>query len=403
MVKDLSKVPFESLLFPAGPTEKTRASFEQAKKEEEMKNKRNKPKFKPTNRPDLRIKSTFNKMLAGAFGQDSPEANFFNVVESNPWYKGRKKGLPKKKYNMSHMWTNARPIKKWKVDKFAAQKLALKKWGLVKRAAPRQFNDYLKTHTKLNTVFLPFKTKENALNRFQLFTMQNKPLFHHVGSPTILDTSSMAGFFNNMLQNKEAYLNIKKQPLSLYNKVFYYYTLQTPFNMYAHKAFVLLEMQLNATLVRAKLVPYLFMVRDLCFYRLVQINSVVAKNPHQLVSLYDAVNIPIYLHNYMYYRQYRIQYYPKNIGLFFKNYWAHFTNYTNNKVWLLSNFITSDLAAETIIFDYPNITLYMGPFKRFTKLYYKNHPYAASGKQRYLNHTHTVLKLKLFEYAAFYR
>lgn len=127
MVKDLSKVPFESLLFPAGPTEKTRASFEQAKKEEEMKNKRNKPKFKPTNRPDLRIKSTFNKMLAGVFGQDSPEANFFNVVESNPWYKGRKKGLPKKKYNMSHMWTNARPIKKWKVDKFAAQKLALKK------------------------------------------------------------------------------------------------------------------------------------------------------------------------------------------------------------------------------------------------------------------------------------
>lgn len=194
-----------------------------------------------------------------------------------------------------------------------------------------------------------------------------------------------------------------KQPLSVYDKVFYYYTLQTPLTMYAHKAFILLEMQLNATLVRAKLVPYLFMVRDLCFYRLVQINNSIVKNPHQVVSLYDSVSLPVYLHNYMYYRQYRIQYYPQNIGLFFKKYWAHFTNYTNNKVWLLSNFITSDVTAEAVVFEYPNITLYMGPFKRFTKLYYKNHPYAPTGKQRHLNYTHTVLKLKLFEYAAFYR
>ena len=195
----------------------------------------------------------------------------------------------------------------------------------------------------------------------------------------------------------------KKHGLSVYDKVFYYYTLQTPLTLYAHKAFILLEMQLNATLVRAKLTPYLFMVRDLCFYRLVQVNNLVVKNPHQVVSLYDSVSVPVYLHNYMYYRQYRIQYYPQQIGFFFKKYWAHFTNYTNNKVWLLSNFITSDITAEAIIFDYPNITLYMGPFQRFTKLYYKNHPYAPTGKYQHLNHTHTILKLKLFEYAAFYR
>lgn len=112
----------------------------------------------------------------------------------------------------------------------------------------------------------------------------------------------------------------EKRSLSLYDKVFYYYTLQTPLTMYAHKAFILLEMQLNATLVRTKLVPYLFMVKDLCFYRLVQINNQVVKNPHQVVSLYDAVSLPVYLHNYMYYRQYRIQYYPQNIGVFFKKY-----------------------------------------------------------------------------------
>lgn len=129
-----------------------------------------------------------------------------------------------------------------------------------------------------------------------------------------------SGFVTHMLQKRGGDAGLQKRSLTTYDKVFYYYTLQTPLNMYAHKAFILLEMQLNATLVRAKLVPYLFMVRDLCFYRLVMLNGAVAKNPHQVVSLYDAVQIPVYLHNYMYYRQYRIQYYPKNIGLFFKNY-----------------------------------------------------------------------------------
>lgn len=113
---------------------------------------------------------------------------------------------------------------------------------------------------------------------------------------------------------------LQKQPLTVYDKVFYYYTLQTPLTMYAHKAFVLLEMQLNSTLVRTKLVPYLFLVRDLCFYRLVQINTQIARNPHQVVSLYDSVSIPVHLHNYMYYRQYRTQYYPQQIGRFFKHY-----------------------------------------------------------------------------------
>ena len=173
--------------------------------------------------------------------------------------------------------------------------------------------------------------------------------------------------------------------------------------MYAHKAFVLLEMQLNVSLVRAKLVPYLFLVRDLCFYRLVYLNQQVAKNPYQVLSLYDSMSLPVYLHNYMYYRQYRIQYYPSNIGKFFKNYWMHFTNYTNNKVWLLANFVASDVTSEAIVFEYPNIALYMGPFRRFTKLYYRNQPYAPTGKYKHLNHTHSVLKLKLFEYASFYR
>ena len=40
--KELEKLPFEKLLFGFGPTKKTRHSYEQAKKEEEMKYKNRK-------------------------------------------------------------------------------------------------------------------------------------------------------------------------------------------------------------------------------------------------------------------------------------------------------------------------------------------------------------------------
>jgi len=57
-----------------------------------------------------------------------------------------------------------------------------------------------------------------------------------------------------------------------------------------------------------------------------------------------------------------------------------------------------------IIFEYPNLSLYMGPFRRFTKLYFRNHPYPAAGKDyKHMNYTQSIVKLQLFEYAAFYR
>lgn len=296
-----------------------------------------------------------------------------------------------------------KPYKKWgsRVDKFADQKRWLKEWKRTSKYTGGLFEtlqQQFKRHTKLQPgTFANVQSLQDTN-----FLSWNTGLTPQAEAAN-LDNNFSQAVSNILLQQRLQSAGAKKQGLTLYDKVFYYYTVQTPMTMYAHKAFILLEMQLNATLVRTKLVPYLFMVKDLCFYRLVQVNQETARNPHQVISLYDVVNLPVYLHNYMYYRQYRIQYYPKNIGLFFKKYWAHFTNYTNNKVWLLSNFITSDITAEAVIFEYPNIILYMGPFKRFTKLYYKNHPYAPQGQHLYLNHTHTIVKLKLFEYAAFYR
>lgn len=255
--------------------------------------------------------------------------------------------------------------------------------------------------SKVNNRVLP------VLNKHKQVSILNKKI-----APSNVDFYSTKGIIfykiNNLIKQYSMTNNLEqktflKLPLKAYDKVFYYYKLQTPINMYAHKAFILLEMQLNASLIRAKLVPYLFMARDFCFYRLVKVNELIARNPHQVVGLYDTINVPIYLYNYMYYRQYRVQYYPANITRFFKHYWSHFTNYASNKVWLLTNFVTSDITATAIIFEFPNIGLYMGPFRRFTKLYYRNQPYAPTGKHKHLNFSHTVLKLKLFEYASFYR
>jgi ribosomal protein S4 len=111
-----------------------------------------------------------------------------------------------------------------------------------------------------------------------------------------------------------------KTKLTTYDKVFYYYTVNMPMPIYAHKAFMLLEMQLNASLVRMKLVPYIFLVSDLCFYRLININNKIVNSPFHVLSLYDLVSIPVPLYNYMYYRQYRIQKYPQQLAQFFKQY-----------------------------------------------------------------------------------
>jgi hypothetical protein len=111
-----------------------------------------------------------------------------------------------------------------------------------------------------------------------------------------------------------------KTKVTTYDKLFYYYTIKTPMSLYAHKAFILLEMQLNASLVRMKLVPYLFLVNELCFYRIIRLNGATVSSPYHVLSLYDNVSIPVALYNYMYYRNYRVQHYPRQLANFFKRY-----------------------------------------------------------------------------------
>ena len=197
--------------------------------------------------------------------------------------------------------------------------------------------------------------------------------------------------------------NVKKSATS-FDKLINYYEVQVPRTRYAHKAFIALEMQLNSMLIKTRLAPYQHMVEDLCFYELVRINGQSARSVHHVLSLYDSLSVSVQFHNYVNVRNNRIVNYPHYVRQFFKEYWAHTANVNTSKVWLLSNFVKSDVTSEAVIFDYPNILLYMAPFARFTKMYYENTNLPAKGtKHEWLNYTHTVFKLKLFEFASYYR
>lgn len=201
---------------------------------------------------------------------------------------------------------------------------------------------------------------------------------------------------------------IKKVPLSFSDKIFYYYQTQIQIPIYAHKAFILLEIQLNSLIARAKLVPYFFIVLDLCFYRIIKVNTEIMTSPFYVTALFDSIVLPVYLYNYIYFRQYRVQRYPLRLALYFKSSITMFSN-SNNRIWLLSNYITSSISAETIIFEYPSMLLYISPFQRFSTLYYRNQPTKLFGFDveqetvSWIIYSHTILKIKLFTYLSFYK
>jgi len=111
-----------------------------------------------------------------------------------------------------------------------------------------------------------------------------------------------------------------KKATTTFDKLFNYYEVQVPRNMYAHKAFVALEMQLNSMLVKARLAPYQHMTEDLCFYDLVRINGQSARSAHHILNLYDVLSVPTQFHNYITARSNRIVNYPHYVRQFFKEY-----------------------------------------------------------------------------------
>jgi hypothetical protein len=93
-----------------------------------------------------------------------------------------------------------------------------------------------------------------------------------------------------------------------------------------------MELQLNSVLLRSQLVPFFFLVSDLCFYRLVFVNQKIVSDPHLILSLYDSVQLPLFLHQVMRYRQNRFYFYPRFLQKFFKLFWGQFADYNLDKI-----------------------------------------------------------------------
>lgn len=123
-----------------------------------------------------------------------------------------------------------------------------------------------------------------------------------------------------------------KQKITVADKLTFFLSSTNFMSSEAYKLFSMLEMQISAVLLRSQLVPFFFMIPDLCFYRLVFINGVAVSDPYRIVTVYDSVQLPIFLYQLMNYRQNRFYYYPKYLLLFFKTYWGQFIDYTSDKL-----------------------------------------------------------------------
>lgn len=94
----------------------------------------------------------------------------------------------------------------------------------------------------------------------------------------------------------------------------------------------MLELQVSAVAIRSKLIPFIFMVFELCFYRLLFVNEASVRNAFTILSIYEVIHIPVFLYRYFNYKQTGFQYIPKALLNFFQSYWALLTKFQSNKI-----------------------------------------------------------------------
>lgn len=110
--------------------------------------------------------------------------------------------------------------------------------------------------------------------------------------------------------HQQLLMPFKKKGINYLDKIIRFYKLHYNTTMYTYKAFLVMELQINTLLARTKLIPFLFLAQDLCYYNLVKVNNNIKKNPYTLVTLYNTLSIPVAFYNLMYCRQYLLQQAP---------------------------------------------------------------------------------------------
>ena len=205
--------------------------------------------------------------------------------------------------------------------------------------------------------------------------------------------------------NKVSHTKYHKKKINIIDKLTYLYKIDFKASLYTYKIFAIIEIQVNSVLLRLKIIPYLFIVPYLCFYYLIQVNSKFITNPFFILTLFDFVQVPLVLYKRLnFYVTSAGQYQSLLTNKFLRKYWQNYINFQIPYVWLLNNCLHSSVCASVLIYTYPQISLYMAPFRRFTQLYLYNSPAILTSRsnKKYLHNAYGVLKLKLFEYVSFY-
>ena len=98
------------------------------------------------------------------------------------------------------------------------------------------------------------------------------------------------------------------------------YTAMFKIPTHTYKIFSMLELQLCSLAVRGRLVPYTFMVYELCFYRIFFVNQKTISDSFYVLGLYDTLQIPVFLYRYFFYKHLGFQFLPEVLMQFFKKY-----------------------------------------------------------------------------------
>jgi hypothetical protein len=166
-----------------------------------------------------------------------------------------------------------------------------------------------------------------------------------------------------------------KKQVNFFEKVSKFFLLKIKNSFFCHKMFILLELQLNSLLMRSKLVPYFFLISELCFYRLIYVNGSLIKTPYFITSLFDSIKIPLFFYKQLTFYNFPSLFSSKILKKYYYFFFKNFYNKQSRKLWFLSNYIYSPISGEILLFDYPNILLFLSPFRRFSKIYFRNQPF----------------------------
>jgi hypothetical protein len=124
--------------------------------------------------------------------------------------------------------------------------------------------------------------------------------------------------FNKQIHGNSNF--IQKQRLNNFNSLTRYYNVRLPIPISIQKIILLIEMQLNSAITRAKLIPYIFIVGDLCRMGIIFVDGKQETNQFQLLNVWNTISLPVQLYAKFNYRLSRKQINSIEAVEFFKNY-----------------------------------------------------------------------------------